>query len=156
MTHWRKGDKSDFLMSWDIEGEQKATIIKVVRETKKVRGQEGSFRVAYFKEPLKPIIINVLNGTILQNHLGTHQIENWGAISIPVILFVDENVKFGKTQTRGLRLRIDGGLPLMVENSTPYKNAVAHLRDGKPMADIEKRFTLSDEIKLKLESDANS
>ncbi len=156
MAHWRKGDKSDFLMSWDIEGELKATIIRVARENKKVRGQEGSYRVAYFKEPLKPMIVNVLNGSILERHIGNHQIETWGDVNIPVVLFVDENVKFGKTQTRGLRFRIDGGLPLLAINTPSYQSALKHLKDGGKIKDIELKYTVSEDVKIKLENDVNT
>lgn len=156
MAHWRKGDKSDFLMSWDIEGELKATIVKVVRTTTKVRGQNGEHRIAYFKEDLKPIIVNVENGNVIERATGTHLIEKWADINVPVILYVREGVRFGKETVRGLRIRADEGLPNLLINTPSYQAALKHLKGGGKISDIELKYKISEEVKLKIENDCNN
>jgi len=154
-THWRKGDKSDYLMSWDIEAETKATIIKVVRVDAKIRGKIENCRIAYFKENFKPMVINVTNGRVIEKALGTHLIQDWEGISLPVILYVDENVKsFGGGTDRGLRLK-PATLPELTAGTPAYKNAVAHIREGNDFVKIEERFKLSEEIKKRIQKDAN-
>jgi hypothetical protein len=154
-THWRKGDESDYLMSWDIEAETRATIIKVVRIDAKIRGQMKNVRVAYFKEAFKPMVINVTNGRVIEKALGTHIIQDWHNISLPVILYVDENVKsFAGEKDRGLRIR-PFNLPELMEGTQMYKNAIQHIKEGNDFKKIEEKFKLTPEIRTKIENAAN-
>lgn len=152
-THWRKGDKSDYLMSWDIETETKATIIKVVRKDADIRGKKANVRLAYFKENFKPMVVNVTNGRVIEKALGTHIIQDWHDISLPVILYVDENLKCHFAD-RGLRIK-PAVLPELVVGSQPYKNAVQHIREGKSFEKIEERYFLSTEMKEKIKKEAS-
>lgn len=155
-THWRKGDDSNYLMSWDVEGEMKATIISVVRKDAEVRGKSKSCRVATFKEKLKPMIINATNGKVIENAIGSYHIENWKAIDLPVILFVDEAVKgFGKEVTRGLRIKVLNMPLLTPDKANAWKNAVEYYRINANYDAIETRFKLTDEIKTQIKSEAD-
>ncbi len=155
-THWRKGDKSDYLMSWDIETETRATIIKVVRIDAKIRGEMKNCRIAYFKENFKPMVINVTNGRVIEKALGTHIIQDWHNISLPVILYVDENVKsFGGEKDRGLRIK-PATLPELIIDSQAYKNAVNHIKEGNDFTKIEERFKISQQMKDKISFDAST
>ena len=154
-THWRKGDPSDYLMSWDVEGELHATIIKVEKKNTKIRGQEKLCRIAYFKESnLKPMIINVVNGKIIEKALGSFHIEKWANVNIPVILFVDENTKFGKEVTRGLRFKL-GAKPSLVSGTKAYDNAITHIREGNSFDRIEAVYTVSNDVKKAIEEAVN-
>lgn len=151
--HWRKGDKSDYLMSWDIEAETKATIIKVVRKDADIRGKKTNVRLAYFKEGFKPMVINVTNGRVIEKALGTHIIQDWENISLPVILYVDENLKCHFAD-RGLRIKAVT-LPELKIESKAYQNAVDHIRGGGDFTKIEERFTVSNELKERITQEAN-
>lgn len=153
-THWRKGDKSDYLMSWDLESELRATIIKVVRIQTKVRGQTGEHRVAYFKENLKPIIINVTNGNVIEKCLGTHLIQDWANINLPVIIYVQGGVKFGKDTVRALRIRPANEKQELTTSSPAYKKVVQYMKEGGNFDDVETKHILSEEIKTQILKDA--
>jgi hypothetical protein len=156
-THWRKGDKSDYLMSWDLENDLPATIVKVVRIKTKIRGKTEDCRVAYFKEDLKPMVINVTNGSVIEKALGTHIIEEWANINLPVIIYVLAGVKFGRDTVRGLRIRTPDTKPLLTKDrAAAYNNAILHIKSGGSWADIEKRFIVEQEVKDQIESDANT
>lgn len=153
--HWRKGDKSDYLMSWDIETETKATIIKVVRIETKIRGKMENCRIAYFKENFKPMVVNVTNGRVIEKALGTHIIQDWHNISLPVILFVDENVKsFGGEKDRGLRIK-PATLPELIVDTQAYKNAVSFIREGNDFTKIKDRFKVSADVEKRIKEEAN-
>lgn len=151
-THWRKGDKSDYLMSWDIEAETRATIIKVVRIETKVRGKVENCRVAYFKEKFKPMIINVTNGRVIEKALGSHIIQDWHDIALPVILFV-EDIK-SHFADRALRLK-PATLPELIAGTPTYKNAVQHIRDGNDFTNVWARFKKDENIEKQIKDEAS-
>jgi hypothetical protein len=154
-THWRKGDKSDYLMSWDLENEMNATIVKVVKIKTKIRGKEELCRVAYFKENLKPMIINVTNGQVIERLTGTHLIEDWANISIGVTIYVQGGVRFGKDTVRALRIKPSViVLPKLTKDMPAYSKAVAHLKNGGLISDIETKYLLTEQIKTDLQNDA--
>lgn len=153
-THWRKGDKSDYLMSWDLEADLPATIVKVVRMETKIRGKNENCRVAYFKENLKPMIINVTNGQVIEKALGTHIIQDWANINLPVIIYVQGGVRFGKDTVRALRIKL-AELPALQVGTMAYKNAVKHIAEGNDFTNIEVKFYLSAELKEQILTEAN-
>ena len=154
-THWRKGDKSDYLMSWDLEDELRATIVKVERKETKIRGKNEVCRVAYFKENLKPMIVNVTNGNVIEKALGTHLIQDWANINLQVIVFVQGGVRFGKDTVRALRIKV-AQLPELKAGTKAYENAVKHIREGNDYSKIESIYVVTDEIKTQIETEINS
>ena len=110
--HFRKVYKSDFLCSADledlIEKNQKLifTVLQVKQEyDKSVNGKKGNFNIAYFKEPIKPLVLNATNSRIMRNFAPNQSpmVEDWN--NIIVELYIEENVKFGKEITTGVRIR---------------------------------------------------
>lgn len=153
-THWRKGDKSDYLMSWDLENDTHATIVRVVRMDTKIRGKVENCRVAYFKEQLKPMIINVTNGLVIEKALGTHLIQDWADISFPVIIYVQGGVRFGKDTVRALRIRPAVERQTLTTESAAYPKVVEHIKNGGTIEDIEKKYILNEDIATQILKDA--
>jgi hypothetical protein len=109
--HYRKVFKSDHLSSADIEDfiEEKKTLIFTIKEVKQeydksVAGKKGNFNIAYFVEPIKPLVLNANNSKVLKSFAnGSPFVEDWK--NIVVELYIDENVKFGKDVVSGIRIR---------------------------------------------------
>ncbi|MDF3076165.1 MAG: uncharacterized protein K0S09_54 [Sphingobacteriaceae bacterium] len=161
-THWRKYDKTEFLGAVDLDemtpSEIIATIEKVEWKEAKVRGAKGMFRIATFRENIKPMIINVENGKILQSFVGgSKHLEDW--VNIPVQIYIKENVRMGSETMDALRFRPNKPQLQKVDNTGALKilNACTSLEDlqreylafSKPIqADKEVR-ELKDDLKAR-------
>lgn len=110
--HYRNVFKSDHLSSADLEDliEQGSNLCFTIKQVKqefgaKVAGKKGDFNIAYFVEPIKPLVLNATNSKIIKSFAGNNPfVENWA--NIPIELYVDENVRAvtgGITQ--GIRIR---------------------------------------------------
>lgn len=163
-THYRKVFKSDHLGCADLEDfiEEKVnplvfTISHVKQEIGvSVAGKKGNFNIAYFKEGIKPLVLNATNAKVVkQLSGGSPFVEDWN--NIVVELFIDPSVKMKGDTVGGVRIKAGvKTLPFLTENSAAYKNALAHIVAGNNFEKIEERFQLTQEIKNKLTSDANS
>lgn len=110
-THYRKVFKSDHLSCADLEDlieekcELKFTIIEVKQEIGvMVAGKLGNFNIAYFKEPIKRLVLNATNSKVLRLITGSPFIEDWKNIYIE--LYIDERVKFKGDVISGVRIRL--------------------------------------------------
>ena len=109
-THYRKAFNSPYLSSADIVGDTGLTIKYVKLEPDKSKKTQDSFNTAYFSEkelrpgePLKPMILNAGNSKIMRDITGSSFIDDW--INVPVTVWVDHAVRFGRDTVEGLRLR---------------------------------------------------
>lgn len=109
--HYRNVFKSDHLGSADLEDliEKGSNLIFTIQYAKqergvKVAGKKVDANIVYFKEPIKPLVINATNGKILRQFANSPMVEDWN--NIVVELYIDENVKSvtGGT-TQGVRIR---------------------------------------------------
>lgn len=110
--HYRNVFKSDHLGSADLEDliEQGSKLIFTIKEVKqefgaKVAGKKGDFNIAYFKENIKPLVLNATNSAQIKKFAGNDPfVESWKDIVIE--LYIDENVRAvsGGT-TQGVRIR---------------------------------------------------
>lgn len=111
MSNWRKVYKSDHLGAIDLDDlmSQGASLIFTIKEVKqefgaKVAGKKGDFNIAYFKENIKPLVLNATNARIIRGFASSGDVENW--VNIPVELYVDRNVKsVGGGITEGVRIK---------------------------------------------------
>lgn len=108
-THYRKAFNSPYLSSADIVGPTVLTIKRVVLEPDHSKKTKDHFNTAYFKETeirrgeeLKPMILNAHNSRIMKGFAGSHFIDDWN--NIPVTIYVDTNVRFGRDTVEGLRI----------------------------------------------------
>lgn len=156
-THYRKAFDSPYLSSADIVDAMQFTISAVRLEPDQTKKTKDLFNTAHFAEKeirpgekLKPMILNASNSKTLKNLANSPFIEDWK--NIPVMIYVDHNVRFGKETVEGLR--ISPNRPekkvLTPENAKAWEGAkAAYKRDGSLDA-VLKRMDMSEENKAKL------
>lgn len=149
--HYRNVFKSDHLGSADLEDliEQGSNLIFTIKHTKqelgiKVAGKKVDANIAYFVEPIKPMVINATNGKILRQFANSPMVEDWS--NLIVELYIDENVKAvtGGT-TQGVRIR-----PIQPKVNTKPLFTSANFEKAKQAnatrEQIEKIYTLTDDV----------
>lgn len=117
-THYRKVFKSEHLGIADLEDmieegkELKFTIQQVKQEYDvKVAGRSGNFNIAYFKESIKPLVLNSINSKAVKSFAdGSPFVEDWN--NIPVQLYIDSNVKMKGEIVGGVRIKHKAGVTL--------------------------------------------
>jgi len=161
-THWRKHEKSDHLGSVDLDeigGQVTATIVKIEYKQETVAGKKGWYRIATFKENLKPLVLNVVNSKAIQRLVKSKYIEDWNR-EIEVVLYVKENIKFGHDLVDGVRIR---SAKLVEKNAKPkpkkdinaegYASAIQAVKRKQFTADqIIAQYNLTDEEIKELKS----
>ena len=98
-THWKKVvSDPNFLGEADFdENEEKVATISAVKDGVTVKTAEGQSKkaVVYFKENLKPMILNVARSKAITKVAGSPYFEDW--VGVPVQLYIDNNIKaFGE------------------------------------------------------------
>ena len=109
--HYRKVFKSDHLGVADLEDliEEGKSLIFTVKEVKqeyntKVAGKKIDANIAYFKEPIKPLVLNATNSKIMKTFSnGSPFIEDWENTLIE--LYIDSSVKMKGDVVGGVRIR---------------------------------------------------
>lgn len=152
-THYRKAFNSPYLSSADIVEPTILTIKCVKLEIDKSKKTKDHFNTAYFVEPqirpgepLKPMILNAGNSKIVKVLTRSAFIDDWN--NIPVTIYVDPNVKFGRETMEGLRIDPNPpqARPTLKTGSTAFDNAViAYKRDGNLDA-VKKRIDVPADI----------
>ena len=150
-THWRKADKTDFLGAADVEELLKEgqtdlilTIKKVEVKTAKVRGKNGEFRIATFKENVKPMILNVTNAKIVKGFAGGSTfVDDWNDIKVSV--FIKQGIKMGSEITEALRFRtVAPSLPELTPNHANWNGAKKAITEGNAtIEDVKKKYVVS-------------
>jgi hypothetical protein len=108
--HYRNVMKSDHLSSADLEDliEQGKKLIFTIKNVKQeigvsVAGKKGDFNIAYFIEPIKPLVLNATNCKMLRVFAnGSPMVEDWN--NILVELYIDANVKMKGEKVSGVRI----------------------------------------------------
>jgi hypothetical protein len=145
-THYRKVFKSDHLGVADIEDliENKSNLIFTIREVRqeigvRVAGQKGNYNIAYFKENIKPWVLNAGSCAIMKNFSGGSKfVEDWANTTVQ--LYIDPTARFGGEVTGGVRINPN---PVkqrqeLTPQSNAWPNAVnAYKRDGNLNAVLE-------------------
>lgn len=154
-THWKKLQNPDYLGAYSLlpKEEKILTIAKITRE--KIIGTGGKKKeetVAHFKEAEKPMILNRTNCKTIAKVYKTNFIEEWTGKQVQI--FVEMVDAFGE-QVEALRIRPcvpSVGLPFLEKETPALLKAIEHVKQGGSVEDIRKRYQLSDEVKLILES----
>ena len=110
-THYRKVFKSDHLGVADLEdfieeGKSLIFTIKIVKQEigVAVAGRKGNHNIAYFKESIKPLVLNATNSkTVKGFNNGSPFVEDWNDTTIE--LYIDPNVKMKGDIVGGVRIR---------------------------------------------------
>lgn len=157
-THYRKAFNSPYLSSADIVGPTVLTIARVELLRDQTKKTKDEFNTAYFVErelrkgePLKPMILNAHNSKVMKNLTGSHFLEDW--VNVPVTIYVDHAVKFGRETVEGLRISPEP--PKQRQQVTPENTKLwngaknAYKRDGHLEAVLE-RADISEEHQRQL------
>lgn len=110
-THYRKVFKSDHLGTADLEdfieeGKQLVFTITHVKQEMNVSvaGRKGNHNIAYFKENIKPLVLNATNSKTVKGFAGGSPfVEDWK--NIVVELYIDPSVKMKGEVVGGVRIR---------------------------------------------------
>lgn len=157
-THYRKAFNSPYLSSADIVEPTVLHIAKVVLSSDETKKTKDLFNTAYFVEKelrkgekLKPMILNAHNSRILRNLTGSHFLEDW--VNVPVTIYVDQNVRFGRDTVEGLRLSTEAPRTrkpeLLPDNTKAWNNALIALkRDGNLNAVLSRMEIAPQNIEL--------
>lgn len=139
-THYRKVFKSDHLGRADLEDfieegrELIFTISHVNQEIKTlVAGKKIDANIAYFKEKIKPLVLNATNSGTMRKLSGSCFVENWNDIT--VLLYIDKSAKLKGEVVGGVRIspnQVKKSKPVITpQKESMWKNAkAAYLRDG--------------------------
>lgn len=147
-THYRKAFNSPYLSSADIVGPTVLTIAKVELRGDETKKTKDLFNTAFFVEAeirkgerLKPMILNAHNSKVMKELTGSHFLEDW--VNVPVTIYVDSNVRFGRETVEGLRISpqppAQQRLVVTRDNKKMWDRAkAAYIRDGNLNAVLEK------------------
>lgn len=162
-THYRKAFNSPYLSSADIVEPTVLTIKCVKLELDQTKKTKDSFNTAYFTakelrpgEPLKPMILNAHNSKIMKTMTGSPFIDDWN--NVPVTVYVDSNVKFGRDTVEGLRLSTEPPVArkTLTKGTPMWANAVAaYKRDGNLEA-VKARVDVTPEDEALIMDEANA
>ncbi|MES2397917.1 MAG: hypothetical protein V4549_18035 [Bacteroidota bacterium] len=160
-VHWKKNIDPNWIGCYVLP-EGKDIVVKILSVTfdtaLKVAGKAKKSHVAIFdKNPYfdKPMLLNATNCKRLTARTGSPYPQDWSNIEVTLCQEMDKCVTGG--QDWGLRIKAEiPKLPDLQSGTKAYQNAVIHLKGEGKIEDIEKRFTLTPDIKKQLESDANT
>jgi len=154
-THYRKAFNSPYLSSADIVGEMSLVIAKVILESDKTKKTTNNFNTAYFTEreirsgePLKPMILNVVNSKTMYNITGSHYIEDW--VNVRIVVYVDKNVKMMGDTVEGLRIKKAPEKPeITPANTQKWERAKLVYKRDKNFDEVLKHVKMSPENQAK-------
>lgn len=153
-SHFRKVYKSDHLGVPDLEdyiedGKRLVfTISHVKQEVTTVAGKKGEFNIAYFKDKIKPWVLNATNAKQVKIFAGGSPfVEDWK--DVPVELYIDENVKMKGEVVGGVRIKpikpqVVQDKPLFSEANFEKAKAA-----NATVEMIEKSYQLTEDVKKK-------
>ena len=109
-THYRKVFKSDHLGVVDLEEyleEGKNLIFTIARveqrQNERVAGRKINCNVAFFNEPIKPMVLNATNSKIIRGFKNSPFVEDW--CNTIVELYIDSSVKMKGETVGGVRIK---------------------------------------------------
>lgn len=162
-THYRKAFDSPYLSSADIVDPVVLTIKRVTLEGDRTKKTKDKFNTAWFVEreirpgePLKPMILNATNSKALARIAGSKFIDDWN--NIPITVYVDGAVRFGKETVEGLRIRPVPMAPRKASISDERMTAaIAKINEGAYTRErLMEQFALTHEQQERLDAETSS
>lgn len=156
-THFRKVFKSDHLGCADLEDmiEEGKSLIFTIKEVKQeydvsVAGKKGDFNIAYFVEPIKPLVLNATNSKVVKGFCNNSPfVEDWKNVRIE--LYIDETVKMKREVVGGVRIRSYQPQEKQKPLFTQDKFAKAK-EQGATIEFIKQHYSVTPEIEKEYES----
>lgn len=142
MPNYRNVYKSDHLGVVDLEEltEQNKPLIFTISQVKQeqtvVAGSKGNFNIAYFKEKIKPLVLNSTNASTIRKlgKFGT-DVDTW--VNIPVELYIDSNVKMKGQIVGGVRIKQTS--PIIVPQISDV-NALSIVESSKTLDELKSNW----------------
>ena len=163
-THYRKAFNSPYLSSADIVEPTILTIKFVRLEKDRTKKTKDFFNTAYFvekeirpDEELKPMILNAVNSRTVRNLTGSAFIDDWN--EVPVTIYVDKNVRFGRDTVEGLRISTEKPRlqkPELQPDTAEWKRAIAVFKKEGNLDKVKAKRNISAENEAKLMNEANN
>lgn len=154
LTHWKQLQNPNYIGAYSLQPGELRTVEIVSVSKEMVTGADGKKEectVAKLKGE-KPFILNATNCKSLQRLFGSPYIEEWKGKKC--IIYAEKVKAFGDV-VEALRIKSTAPiLPELVPSNPKWADAVKALRDGKGIDVIESRYTLSDENRELLISEA--
>jgi hypothetical protein len=158
-THYRKVFKSDHLGVADLEDliEEKKRLVFTIKEVKQefgvsVAGRKGDHNIAYFKESIKPLVLNATNSKVMKSfNNGSPFVEDWS--NTVVELYIDPNVKMKGDIVGGVRIKPNQPSlkkPQLTPEMPEWSKAVTYMKGEGTIEGIKKRYSLTAENEKKL------
>lgn len=163
-THYRKAFNSPYLSSADIVEPTVLTVKNVSLDPDKTKRTKDKFNTAYFVEKtirqgeeLKPMILNAHNSRVMKDLAKSAFIDDWA--NIPITVYVDQNVRFGRDTVEGLRISTEPPRmkkPELTQGTAAWGRAIAAYKRDNSFSAIEKHMSVSDEAKELIKKEAEN
>jgi hypothetical protein len=163
VINYRNVHKSDHLGVVDLEeaaenGTRPIVTIKRVEQyagknKALVAGRKINCNIAYFVEPIKPLVINATNGAILKGFADSVDINKWAGLVIE--LYADKSVQMKGQTVGGIRIKKTQpqiALPTLSKDHEQWDMAVGRVRDGMTFEEINKFFLVSASVYEELQN----
>lgn len=146
---YRNVSKSDHLAKEDLIGAVQPLIYTIdhceQQKNRKVAGKNLPLcNVAFFKEDVKPWVINQTNGKIIAGFCGTVSVSKW--VNVPVELYVDPSVKMKGATVGGIKVRASQPQikkEEMHENHRDWGMAVERVKNGMSKEGVEQFYSIT-------------
>ena len=153
MANYRKVYKSDHLGVVDLEemlenGKQLIFTIKHVKQEMGVvvAGNKGNHNIAYFVEPIKPMVLNAGNAHIIRGFSKTKSVDTDQWNDIPIELYIDANVKMKGVIVGGMRIKpLQPNITKVKPNFTEAQFDKAK-EAGATLEQIKQKYNVTPEI----------
>lgn len=157
-THWKKLTNPNYLGTYALEpGKDLVVTIADVKkeEVTSPGGDKDDCTVVYFKEDVKPLILNITNAKQIERLYQTPYIEDWPGKQIQ--LYIKDDIEaFGKI-TSGIRIRPkvpQKRKPELTPDHKKWGGAVENVAKGNAtIKAIRKHYKLDEEMKQHLLDD---
>lgn len=165
-THYRKAFKSDHLGVADLEDfiEEKRSLIFTIDHVKQylltndkdsgvvVAGKRISANIAFFKENIKPLVLNATNSDTMKLITGKTFVEEWNNTKIE--LFILKKVQLKGRTVDGVRIKkVDEALPILTENHPKFNAIKEALKNGNTIEQVRTKYQVSNELEKLLKND---
>jgi len=148
-THWKKFMNPDYFGSWSLpDGED---LILTINEVKmeQVTGEGGrkeQLPVLYFRENVKPLVLNVTNSRQIQTLYGTPYVEDWHGKQVQLYQDITK-LKGEEVECVRIRPKVPNvQKPAFTPDNERWNGAVESIKAGKSTIEaIKKHYFLSEE-----------
>ncbi len=161
-THYRKVFKSDHLGVADLEEmieEGRVNLIFTIKEVKQevgvtVAGRKGDHNIAYFKENIKPLVLNATNSKRVRSfNNGSVWVEDWSDTLIE--LYCDYEVKMKGEKVGGVRIKTKQPTTSKPKkqpiNNVRLKTAITSINSGEyTIEKLKAKFDLTEDQEIEL------